>query len=67
MRNQFFVTLVKVRREKDNFELGDLFQISETTVTNIFINFRYLQWGEINLWAERDIVVSFNMTSDFKR
>ena len=69
VRNQFFLTLVKLRRGKDNFELSDLFQISETTVTNIFItwvNFMYLQWGEVNLWAERN-VVSFNMPSDFKR
>ena len=69
VRNQFFLTLVKLRRAKDNFELADLFDTSETTVTNIFVtwvNFMYLQWSEINLWPEKSLV-SLNMPSDFKR
>ena len=37
VRNQFFLTLINLRRGKDNFELSDLLQKSETTVTNIFI------------------------------
>ena len=69
VRNQFFLTLVKLRRAKENFELADLFDTSETTVTNIFVtwvNFMYLQWTEVMQWPERNLV-SFHMPFDFKR
>lgn len=69
VENQFFLTLIKLRRAKDNFELSRLFEISEATVTNIFItwvNFLYRQWKQVDLWPERD-VVKFYMPSDFKQ
>jgi hypothetical protein len=66
--NQFFLTLVKLRCNKTNFELSRLFEISETSVENIFItwiNFMYRQWSELAMWPSRDLV-SYYMPVDFK-
>ena len=59
VENQFFLTLIKLRQYKTNFELSRLFNISETAVCNIWItwiNFMARQWREINIWPSRDIV-----------
>ncbi|XP_076109162.1 uncharacterized protein LOC143078039 [Mytilus galloprovincialis] len=63
VQNQFFLTLIKLRQHKTNFELSRLFNISETAVINIWItwiNFMYHQWKEINIWPERDVVRFFS-------
>ncbi|CAC5413894.1 unnamed protein product [Mytilus coruscus] len=63
VENQFFLTLVKLRQHKTNFELSRLFNISETAVINIWItwiNFMFHQWKEINIWPERDLVRFFS-------
>ncbi|XP_069139342.1 uncharacterized protein [Argopecten irradians] len=68
IENQLFLTLIKLRRNKTNFELSRLFNISETSVANIWItwvNFMYRQWQEIQWWPERDIVRYFCPT-DFR-
>lgn len=62
-RISFFLTLIKLRQHKTNFELSRLFNISETVVINIWItwiNFIYHQWKEINIWPERDVVRFFS-------
>lgn len=68
VEDQFFMTLVKLRRKKTNFELSRLFGTSEYMVTNIFvtwINFMYRQWNELQIWPERDLVRYYAPT-DFK-
>ncbi len=67
--NQLFLTLIKLRCNKTSFELSRLFEISETSVENIFItwiNFMYHQWSEISIWPSRDLV-RYYMPSDFKQ
>lgn len=67
--NQLFLTLIKLRCNKTNFELSRLFEISETTVENLFItwvNFMYCQLSELPMWPSRDLV-SYYMPTDFKR
>ncbi|XP_069102281.1 uncharacterized protein [Argopecten irradians] len=67
VENQFFMTLMKLRRHTTNFELSRLFGISDNTVSNIvltWINFMYLQWKELDLWPVRELVHHFT-PSDF--
>lgn len=69
VRDQFFLTLIKLRRHKQNFELSRLFGISESCVSNIFctwVRFMSLQWKEINLWPDRDLVRYYSPT-DFRQ
>jgi hypothetical protein len=66
--NQFFLTLLKLRQHKTNFEISRLFKVNEPMVTSIFvtwINFMYAEWGELNWWPSRDLVRYFTPT-DFK-
>jgi hypothetical protein len=54
-----FLTLIKIRQHKTNFELSRLFNISETAVVNIWVtwvNFMAKQWREVNMFPDRDIV-----------
>ena len=69
VENQLFLTLIKLRQHKTNFELSRLFNISEPAVSNIWvtwINFMAKQWREINIWPEQDLVRYFS-PQDFKR
>lgn len=69
VENQFFLTLIKLRQHKTNFELSRLFCISEHSVINIWItwiNFMAKQWREIDLWPDRDLIRFFSPT-DFKQ
>ena len=57
--DQLFLTLMKLRQAKDDFELGLLFKISETTVASViktWINFMYYQFKEINIWPSHSTV-----------
>lgn len=57
--DQLFLTLMKLRQGKDNFELSLLFNISQSTIASIFrtwINFLYFQLREINIWPSREVV-----------
>ncbi len=68
IENQFFLTLVRLRTNKTIFELSRLFDISEFSVSNIFItwiNFMAVQWKELNMWPSRDLVRYF-MPDGFK-
>jgi len=69
VENQFFLTLIKLRQHKTNFELSRLFNISEPADSNIWItwiNFMAYQWKEINIWPEQDVVRVYSL-QDFKR
>ena len=60
--DQFFMTLVKLRLHRPNFELSRMFGISEPDIYGIivtWIKFMSLQWREINLWPERELVTFF--------
>lgn len=68
VEDQFFLTLIKLRRHTTNYELSQDFGISEAAVTNIFvtwINFMSVEWGDIDWWPSRDMVKFFS-PSDFK-
>jgi hypothetical protein len=69
VENQYFLTLIKLRLNKQMLELSLLFEVSESTVSNIFktwVSFMALQWGELNIWPSCDLV-QYCMPSDFKR
>ena len=68
IEDQLFMTVIKLRQHKTNFELSRMFGLSISGVTNIFvtwINFMYHQWGEIEWWPSRDLV-RFYAPRDFK-
>jgi hypothetical protein len=63
VENQLFLTLIKIRQHKTNFELSCLFNISETAVVNIWVtwvNCMAKQWREVNMFPDRDIVRFFS-------
>ncbi len=68
VEDQLFLTLIKLRRNWEHFELARRFSITEKCVSNIFItwiNFMALQWSEIDWWPSRD-VVGYYMPTDFQ-
>ena len=59
IEDQFFLTLIRLRRHRTNFELSRLFKMSKSGVTNIFVtwvNFMACQFEEINWWPTKDLV-----------
>lgn len=67
IENKLFLTLIKLRQYKTNFEVSKLFSVSTTTVENIWltwINFMSRQWREVNFWPDRDLV-NFFAPKDF--
>ena len=65
--DQLFLTLIKLRQGKDDFELGFLFNLRDSVVSKIFctwINFLYFQLSEINIWPTRTAIDSY-MPLDF--
>ncbi len=69
IQDQFFMTLMKLRQHRSNYDLALMFEISEFSVSNIvitWINFMYCQWSELDIWPDRDLV-SYYMPSDFKK
>lgn len=67
--NQFFLTMMKLRQNKCNFELAQFFQISPTTVSNIFITWiNYIEqlWSKLNIWPEKELVLYY-MPESFKQ
>ena len=68
VKDQFFLTLIKLRQYTSNFALSRMFKISETDVYNIFVTwvrFMSLQWREIDTWPSQDLVYFYSPT-DFK-
>ncbi|XP_041971329.1 uncharacterized protein LOC121727505 isoform X2 [Aricia agestis] len=69
VEDQFFLTMMKLRQNKCNFELSKFFNISETTVTNIFItwaNFIHQLWSRLNIWPSKKLV-KYYMPEHFKK
>ena len=69
IQNLLFLTLIKCRLYKTNFELSTLFGVSVTDVYAIFvtwIKFMSLQWRELNMWPDRE-TVDFFAPFDFKQ
>ena len=57
--HQLFLTLMKLRQGKDDFELGFLFNVPEAVVSHIFctwVNFLYFQLSEIDIWPTRKAI-----------
>lgn len=68
VEDQFFITLIKLRRYTTNYELSIMFNISEATVKNIvytLVLFMHRQWGELDTWPYRSLVRYF-LQSDLK-
>lgn len=66
-KDQLFLTLMKLRQDKEDFELSLFFQVSTSTVSRIvitWINFLYFQLKELNFWPSEDIIQDF-MPSNF--
>ena len=61
--DEFFLTVMKLRQDKDDLELGLLFGgISRRTVSRIFttwLNLMYYQYGELDTWLDKDIIQEF--------
>jgi len=69
LKNQFFLTLWKLRRNTPDFELGMHFGISQTTASNVFASFVLFmakQWGKIDIWLSRSLTDYF-MPDNFKK
>lgn len=66
--DQFFLTMMKLRQNKCIYELSKFFNISETTVSNIFItwiNFIYQLWSRLNIWPSKELI-QYYMPDHFK-
>ncbi len=58
-KDQLFLTLIKLRQAKDDFELSILFDIRPNTVSEIshtWIKFLYFQLGQVNFVPSKEIV-----------
>ncbi|XP_071138862.1 putative nuclease HARBI1 [Mytilus edulis] len=67
--DQLFMTLIKLRQNKEDIELAMLFQVSQSTVSRIiitWINYLYFQLKEINIWPSQEILKE-TMPSDFSK
>lgn len=67
--DQLFLTVIKLRQAKEDYELSLMFEISETTVSKIivmWINFMYFQLKELDIWPSREIIDK-NMPEDFQK
>ena len=67
--DEFFLVLCKLRQGLAETHLAHLFNISQPTVSRIFItwiNFMYLKFGQMNIWPSRASVNS-TMPEDFKK
>lgn len=56
IEDQFLIMLIKLRRNKPDFELSKIFGISITEIGNIFvtwINFVFNLWSQVNIWPSR--------------
>lgn len=66
--DEFLLTLCRLREGFAELHLAQLFNISQPTVSRIFIswiNFLYLKLGHINIWPSRELV-NETMPDDFK-
>ena len=67
-KDEFFLVMCRLRQGFPETHLADLFNISQSTVSRIFItwlNFMYLRFGSVNIWPSRSNVQSA-MPEEFK-
>ena len=67
--DELFLTLVKLRQNKEDEELAILFCLSAASVGRIFrtwLNFLYFQLKELDLWVDSEIVQQ-HMPTQFKK
>ena len=65
--DQLLLTLIKLRQAKEDVELSFMFDVSESTVSDIiitWINFLYFQLNELKTWPSRE-TVDEHMPQDF--
>lgn len=68
IEDQFLMLLMKLRRNKPDFELSKIFTVSKTEVSNIivtWINFVSDLWSLIDTWPSKDLV-KFYMPDSFR-
>lgn len=66
--NQLFLTMLKLRQAKDDYEIGFLLGVKKTMVSHIFstwVNFMYFQLEELDIWPSK-ATVEANMPIHFK-
>lgn len=59
VRDQLFLTLIKLRLHKAKIELSMMFDVAEESVSNIVLTwarFMALQWGELDTWPSKDLL-----------
>lgn len=59
VEDQFLMLLIKLRRNKPDYEIAKMFNVSKTVVSNILITwilFIYDVWSLIDIWPRRDLV-----------
>ena len=69
VEDELFLTLMKLRTDKCDVELGILFGFCSSVAGHIFINmvqFLYYHLQEVTLWLPKDIVMQY-MPTDFER
>ena len=67
VEDKYLLVLMKLRTGVSVVDLGEKFNIAESTVNNIFltwINYLYITIGSINLWPHRDIILQ-NAPAEF--
>ena len=65
-KDQLFLTLMKLRQAKEDFELSLFFQVSMSTVSRIvttWMNFMYFQFKELDLWPDEEVAREFMPTN----
>ncbi len=67
--DELFLTLIKLRLNKEDEELAFFFGVSKPTVGRIFhtwLNFMFFQLKELDLWLPRKVIDEY-MSEDFKQ
>ena len=68
-KDEFLLTLIKLRQDKEDLELGFLFGVSASTAGRVFktwLNFLYYQFKEIKMFQSKDTVQE-HMPQGFKK
>ena len=68
VKDQFLLTLMKLRQYTSNYELSRMFKICESDIYNVFVTwvrFMSLQWREIDIWPCQELVRLYSPT-DFQ-
>ncbi|KAL4719782.1 hypothetical protein ACJJTC_005430 [Scirpophaga incertulas] len=69
VEDQLLMLLIKLRRNKPDFEIGKMFDVSKTEVSNVivtWINFVSDTWSLIDIWLTREMV-NFYMPDNLQK